>query len=205
MLSFSVYAKLQPRTDHPSAHTRRPTISPFLIHPLCFQTLPHSFAQWATPISFSFNRFHTLSIVMGGGGRCIFRALRAARGGGYPAFKNLNHYFKVSSSPLAASIRQNNPRPFFSTTYKLPIFYPLCFDIHACNGGVGRGSPMEFLKEYFNYCAISAETTSLPRRLPRMQRQLSGARHRTRARQRQQGPQDTGHASSCHPERTGLD
>ena len=25
--------------------------------------------------------------------------------------------------------------PVFSSTYKLPIFYPLCFDIHPCNGG----------------------------------------------------------------------
>jgi hypothetical protein len=25
--------------------------------------------------------------------------------------------------------------PVFSYTYKLPIFYPLCFDIHTCNGG----------------------------------------------------------------------
>jgi hypothetical protein len=25
--------------------------------------------------------------------------------------------------------------PVFSFTYKLPIFYPLCFDIHPCNGG----------------------------------------------------------------------
>jgi hypothetical protein len=25
--------------------------------------------------------------------------------------------------------------PVFSYTYKLPIFYPLCFDIHPCNGG----------------------------------------------------------------------
>jgi hypothetical protein len=31
---------------------------------------------------------------------------------------------------------QNLSRSFFSTTYKLPIFYPLCFDIHPSNGGV---------------------------------------------------------------------
>jgi hypothetical protein len=30
---------------------------------------------------------------------------------------------------------QNLPRSFFSTTYKLPIFYPLSFHIHPCNGG----------------------------------------------------------------------
>jgi hypothetical protein len=39
----------------------------------------------------------------------------------------------------------------FSVTYKLPIFYPLCFDIHPCNGGVGRGSPVESLNNYFNF------------------------------------------------------
>jgi hypothetical protein len=31
--------------------------------------------------------------------------------------------------------------PVFSFTYKLPIFYPLCFDIHPCNGGVYPPSP----------------------------------------------------------------
>jgi hypothetical protein len=30
--------------------------------------------------------------------------------------------------------------PVFSSTYKLPIFYPLCFDIHPCNGGVPPSS-----------------------------------------------------------------
>src|SRR5712692_5793541 len=30
-----------------------------------------------------------------------------------------------------------HPRSFFSCTYKLPIFYPLCFDIHASDGGCG--------------------------------------------------------------------
>jgi hypothetical protein len=34
-------------------------------------------------------------------------------------------------------LRHQIPRaPVFSFTYELPIFYPLCFDIHACNGGV---------------------------------------------------------------------
>jgi hypothetical protein len=39
-------------------------------------------------------------------------------------------------TPLFHS-HQNISRPFFSSTYKLPIFYPLCFDIHPCNGGYG--------------------------------------------------------------------
>jgi hypothetical protein len=97
MLSSPVYAKLQSRTDLPFARTRRAPIFPFLIHPLCFQTLPHSFAQWTTPISFSFNRFHTLSTVMGGGG--------------YAASKNLNHHFNVS--PNSPQIQRT--RPLFSS------------------------------------------------------------------------------------------
>jgi hypothetical protein len=56
-------------------------------------------------------------------------------GGGTLAFKNLNHHFNLSSSLQAAPFHQNYLRPFASTTYKLPIFYPLCFDIHPCNGG----------------------------------------------------------------------
>ena len=31
----------------------------------------------------------------------------------------------------------------FSCTYKLPIFYPLCFDIHPCNGGGGAPSDLK--------------------------------------------------------------
>ena len=151
MLSSPVYAKLQPRTDPSSARTHHATISPFLIHPLCFHIHPHSFAQWTAPISLSFNRFRTLSIVMGGGG--------------IPIAKSLNHHFNCAPSPHATPIHQNRPRPFVSTTYKLPIFYLLCFDIHPCNGGVGWGSPVKSLKKNFNCPRISTETTSLPRKM----------------------------------------
>jgi hypothetical protein len=144
MLSSPVYAKLQPRTDPPPARTRHTPNFPFSIHPLCFQTLPHSFAQWTTPISFSFNRFHALSIVMGGGG--------------YLNSKNLNHPFNSRPSPRAPSFHQNHPRLFVSITYKLPTFYPLCFDIHPCNGGVGGGSTNKSLKKNLNYFRISMET-----------------------------------------------
>src|SRR6266404_8474883 len=37
-----------------------------------------------------------------------------------------------NSTPFA---HHYHPRCFFSYTYKLPIFYPLCFDIHASDGG----------------------------------------------------------------------
>jgi len=72
-----------------------------LIHPLCFQALPHSFAQWTTPISFSFNRFHTLSIVMGGGG--------------IPSAKNLNHHFNFLMTSLPITRR---PPVFSSFPFK---------------------------------------------------------------------------------------
>jgi hypothetical protein len=132
MLSSPVYAKHQPRRA--TSHARLSSISfrrsqrsnVFSIHPLSFQALPHSFAQWTTPISFSFNRFHTLCIVMGGRG--------------VSTSENLNHHFNCAPSPHAAPIHQNRPRPFVSTTYKLPIFYPLCFDIHPWNGGVPPSS-----------------------------------------------------------------
>ncbi len=47
--------------------------------------------------------------------------------------KNRGERCTLSFTPF----HQNHPRPFVSITYKLPIFYPLCFDIHPCNGGVG--------------------------------------------------------------------
>ena len=107
-------SKFQPQFD-PSNASPRFKNPAFLIQPVSFHSFPHSFAQWTTTNSFPFNPFHTLSIVMGGGG--------------IPPSKNLNRYFNYSPN------HQIFCRPFFSTTYELPIFYPLCFDIHACNGG----------------------------------------------------------------------
>jgi hypothetical protein len=118
MLSSPVYVNTEPRSAefHPRqpvspAHLASPCFScsrrldvrtfgrpdVLSIHPLCFQTLPHSFPQWTTPISFPFNRFHTLSIVMGGGG--------------YPTSKNLNHHFDSSSN----SRRISSQSPHFSS------------------------------------------------------------------------------------------
>src|SRR5580704_159212 len=122
MLSFPVYREPHPRTDLHSPDAHRIALSVFLIHPLSFQGFPHSFPQWTTPISFSFNRFRTLSIAMVGKGVC--------------PFENLNHYFNFDLFANYRPVRQILCAPVFSSTYELPIFYLLCFDIHACNGGV---------------------------------------------------------------------
>ena len=37
--------------------------------------------------------------------------------------------------PISRPWHQTSDTPLFSVTYKLPIFYPLCFQIHPCNGG----------------------------------------------------------------------
>ena len=42
--------------------------------------------------------------------------------------------------PTIPILELTDPRSFFSYTYELPIFYPLCFDIHASDGG-GVGGP----------------------------------------------------------------
>jgi hypothetical protein len=47
------------------------------------------------------------------------------------------------SSPLDARTRHDHPRSFFSYTYKLPIFYPLCFDIHASHAGCTPSQPFD--------------------------------------------------------------
>ena len=36
--------------------------------------------------------------------------------------------------------------PLFSYAYELPIFYPLCFDIHPCNGGYGPPHTLRSLR-----------------------------------------------------------
>jgi hypothetical protein len=53
----------------------------------------------------------------------------------YPTTSYKNHRGEgctLSFTPF----HQIPPAPVFSYTYKLPIFYPLCFHIHPCNGGV---------------------------------------------------------------------
>jgi hypothetical protein len=169
MLSFPVFANLQPRTDLYSPDARRFTLFVVLIHPLSFQGFPHSLAQWTAPISFSFNRFRTLSIAMGGRGAC-------------PS-ENLNHYFNFNlfaNSPLISRQSSNSwpfcfntlrtptiacppvhqifSAPLFSYDYKLPIFYPLCFDIHPCNGGC---TPL-LHKMVYAACSGRVELTALP-------------------------------------------
>jgi hypothetical protein len=42
------------------------------------------------------------------------------------------------STPPSLTSHQIPAAPVFSFTYELPIFYFLCFDIHACNWGVYR-------------------------------------------------------------------
>jgi hypothetical protein len=129
VLSYIVFALTKPRIISPDRHSSKfqPQFDPsntsprfaknplFLIQPVSFHSFPHSFAQWTTTNSFPFNLFHTLSIVMGGGG--------------IPPSENLNRYFKYSPND------QIFCHPFFSTAYELPIFYPLCFDIHPSDGG----------------------------------------------------------------------
>jgi hypothetical protein len=53
-----------------------------------------------------------------------------------PPSENLNHYLSSWFSAAFAPNHQTLSRPFFSITYELPIFYPLCFDIHPSDGGL---------------------------------------------------------------------
>jgi hypothetical protein len=144
VLSYIVFARAKPRIISPDRHSSKfqPQFDPsnasprfknsaFLIQPDSFHSFPHSFGQWTTTNSFPFNPFHTLSIVMGGVGALPDRTA-----------ENLNRCFKYSQN------HQIFCRPFFSTTYELPIFYPLCFDIHACNGGGTPLAPFRMLQPH---------------------------------------------------------
>ena len=59
--------------------------------------------------------------------------------------------------------------PSCSITYKLPIFYPLCFDIHASDVGC-RGSLPSLNVQTFNV----AEVQISPQKLPRLKLQELG-------------------------------
>src|SRR6266851_2932372 len=65
MLSFRVFAELHQRLDREPALSRSNVVSIRLIQAIGFQTVTHSSARRATPISFSFNHFRTLFIVTG--------------------------------------------------------------------------------------------------------------------------------------------
>jgi hypothetical protein len=58
-------------------------------------------------------------------------------GWGPSRLKLLNHRLNFSPN------HQKLSRSFVSTTYKLPIFYPLSFHIHPCNGGYGPLLPSQ--------------------------------------------------------------
>src|SRR6267142_1717191 len=51
------------------------------------------------------------------------------------SYENCRVCTNNSHSGTRASSLPKNRRPFFSCTYKLSILYPLCFDIHASDGG----------------------------------------------------------------------
>src|SRR5271155_4517813 len=56
----------------------------------------------------------------------------------YPTISYKNHRGRGRFT-LSLSHQISLPA-LFSTTYKLPVFYPLCFHIHPCNGGVVGGA-----------------------------------------------------------------
>src|SRR5882672_526263 len=79
--------------------------------------------------SFVLNCFHTLSFSVS----CnSFACLPAVAGHSY---ENCRVCTNNSHSGTRASSSSKNRRSFFSCTYELPIFYLLCFDIHASDGG----------------------------------------------------------------------
>jgi hypothetical protein len=169
MISSPVYTEFHPRpyTLAPAAnsfpHTFLATphpLTPYPSHsyknhkgaPSVFSfTLPSLFSlldQRAFHNSFLIKRFRTLS--------------NKWRVYGVHPIQFLKYYFNYCR-PI--HFHQIPRPPFFSFTYKLPIFYPLCFDIHPCNGGVGWGSPVKSLKKNFNCLRIPAKTKSLPRKM----------------------------------------
>src|SRR6266852_6371740 len=66
MLPFRVVVKPYLRPDLAAAHPHPNSFSITLIQPLSFLTFTHSSAQRTTPIYFSFNHLHTLSIATEG-------------------------------------------------------------------------------------------------------------------------------------------
>src|SRR5712664_471366 len=64
--------------------------------------------------------------------------------------------------PTIPNLELSDSRSFFSCTYELPIFYPLCFDIHASDGGC-RGS-LCFLPLSTGYGSpVTSHSVTIPR------------------------------------------
>jgi hypothetical protein len=126
MLSFRVFAKLQPRLHPlPALLQPAPFSSPF-IQPLCFQTVTHSFAQRTAHICFPFNHFRTLSIVTGGVPLAVASRISSLT-------------IRCCFSPFSFHTLTNCK---FSISFLLTIM--------QIAGGVG-GPAAAFLKHYFNF------------------------------------------------------
>jgi len=93
--------------------------------PLRFFLTLHSlfslFDQRVFRNSFPINRFHTLS--------------QKCRMPGDRTRQFLKYYFNSRPPIPFPAVGQTESPHLFSMSYELPIFYPLCFDIHPCNGG----------------------------------------------------------------------
>ena len=134
MLSSPVYVNTEPRSAE--SHPRQP-VSPAHLSCISFRRSQ----RFNVPTFQRFNDPRPNSL------RCTFLATPHQLTP-YPTISYKNHRGEgctLSFTPF----HQIPAAPLFSITYKLPIFYPLCFDIHPCNGGC---TPLpRFLREL---CAL---------------------------------------------------
>jgi hypothetical protein len=173
MLFFFVYTELQSRLDPQPAlpplrflgksipsvldrlpqhsHLQLSNDSACFIQPLCFQSLPHSFAQRATHICFSFNHFRTLSIAMGGVPPVVASRISPLAALPLHAKFTAGQWFSRPSPPVTKHDSPVTSHPYFFhtlTNCKFSISFLLTFMQIA--GGVG-GPAAVFLKYYFNF------------------------------------------------------
>ncbi len=143
MLSSPVYAEFHPRPNSlPRTISRVNETSLFLVTPL----LPCCSALFSAMAPTHLHFFQSLTHSFHRDGGCTPSQRKAAISARPlpPLSSQRRASTRTGSGCLRVRLSRSFPAPshqipptsLFSFTYKLPIFYPLCFDIHACNGGV---------------------------------------------------------------------
>jgi hypothetical protein len=140
MLSSPVYTEFHPRraVSHARAFSNSFLFSPAFNnsmdqHPNDLQTLSKASHTMA-----SLYRLHRSSKSFGGNTYGHPRKCCKQKTYGKPNSFRCNTY-KNRAWGVSILFRSRHQIPvtaLVSTIYKLPIFYPLCFDIHPCNGGL---------------------------------------------------------------------
>ena len=142
MLSFPVFAKLQPRPDPQVALSRLVLFYVPFIETLCFQAFTHSFSNGTSqPFPFQSLPHSSFAPLLNRVEQFLWNQTVPHSFPSQRGYTPLSLFSSAASAPISSISRR--PSHFSSTTYKMLLPQLLCFDSHPFSGGRGEG--------YFSY------------------------------------------------------